>query len=251
MLLSIARGWHSFMNRRQWYGAGVLLLLTGLMIVAVLQSPSDDYMEPAGPTYGETVESLEESYDFNRDGAPETLELAAIWELDGEHPVTWYELRVKNQDGKEIWRDSATQAHVGWNSLFACKVDGRDTLLRYQPTMYQGVAEYKYSLFSLDEWGSEVPIREGNVVFDINTHLATHVFDVLAVATFLEEVHGYLDNSTLLLTTESETLRSGGPGSQFRDDLHFLQSNPVPYDAEKTLVENLEIFCHTGETAGQ
>ena len=82
-------------------------------------------------------------------------------------------------------------------------------------------------------------VREGSVSFDINFGSPMHdEFDPAAVAAFLEEVHGLLEDSELLLTTEGGNFRSGGPGLDFRDDLARWTDNEL-YDENKSLEENI------------
>ena len=59
------------------------------------------------------------------------------------------------------------------------------------------------------------------------------------IAAFLEEVHGYLAGSTLLLSTEGGSVRFGTDGGEFRDDLRFW-SERCPYDNTLSLEQNLE-----------
>ena len=74
------------------------------------------------------------------------------------------------------------------------------------------------------------------MLFGSEMHLS---FDSAAIAAFLEEVHGYLDESTLLLTTEGGVFSSGGSGADFRGDLYFVTESSS-YDESKSLEENLK-----------
>ena len=104
---------------------------------------------------------------------------------------------------------------------------------------YDGSAAYEYQLFSLSEAGEEAVFREGSVEFDINFGSPIHGdFDPAAVAAFLEEVHGLLEDSELLLTTESGNFRSGGPGGAVQDDLEIWTTDPL-YDESKSLEKNI------------
>lgn len=192
-----------------------------------------------GIVWEESHEPLAGSYDFNHNGEPEVVELVAVCEDEERGLVGWYELRVRTKDGRLYWTQSCSRAHAGWGSYFVCRVGGEDYLLRYYPTMYQGFASYGYQLFFLSEIGEEQAVQEGTVEFDINFGSPMHGdFDPEAVADFLEEVHGLLENSELLLTTESGEFRSGGPGKDFHDDLDFWTSDPL-YNDGKSLKENI------------
>ena len=195
--------------------------------------------ETTGTAMEQTTETLPGEYDFDHDGEAEMAELVTVLTPETPYFPAWYELRVKRPDGSLLWVQDAGLYHVGWISMFACKIDGRDYLLRYCPWMGQGCYAYDYQLFSLDCDGKELPFRESRVEFDFGFDSPTHQsFDPAAIAVFLEEVHGYLDNSTLLLTTESGAFRTGGSGADFRDDLSFL-TDTQSYDNSKSLEENL------------
>lgn len=173
----------------------------------------------SGSTLEQTTEVLPSSYDFDHDGSPETVEVVTVLPPETPYFPAWYDLVVKTADGTVLWTEqNLALAHAGWGSVFACKVDGKDCLLRYTPAMYQGGAGYSYTLFSL-EGGQETVLRQGSVSFDVNFGGPSHVsFDTDAIAAFLEEVHGYLDQSTLLLSTEDGIYASGGSGADFRGD---------------------------------
>lgn len=192
-----------------------------------------------GMIWAESRERLPGSYDFNRDGTPESLELAAVYGDEGLGRPGWYELRVLAADGGPIWSRSLGTFHPGWGAYFACRADGKDYLLRYLPTMYQGFATYTYELFFLDEAGEEQVIREGQVEFDMNFGSPMHgEFDPEAIAAFLEEVHGLTDSGQLLLTTEGGNVRTNRPGGDFTDDLEYWTEEEL-YDESRSLEENI------------
>lgn len=170
----------------------------------------------SGSVLEQTTEILPGSYDFDRDGAPETVEVVTVLDPETVGASAWYELMVKTADGAVLWtEEDLALAHVGWGSVFACTLDGADCLLEYTPWRGQGSASYNYTLFSL-EGGEEAILQQRNVEFDIGAGILD--FDPPAIAAFLEEVHGYLDESTLLLSTERGEYASGGSGADFRGD---------------------------------
>lgn len=143
---------------------------------------------------------------------------------------------------------------MGWTSLFALKMDGEAYLLRYNPWMGQGYATYDYQIFSLDSTGEEMVLKVNGVAFNtmFDNEQYHQSFDPAAIAAFLEEVHGYLDDSTLLLTTEGGQFRTGGSGAGFRDDLYFVTDSPT-YDENKSMEENLRTYMEvlTAARSGQ
>lgn len=81
-------------------------------------------------------------------------------------------------------------------------------------------------------------VREGSVDFDMNFNEMHERFEPEEITAFLEEVHGLLEDSELLLTTEGSWFRSGGPGADFKDDLAYWTDGPL-YDENKSLEENI------------
>lgn len=176
-----------------------------------------------GSTLKEHAEILSEEYDFDHDGEAEITELVALsdWE-EGKNVMAWYELCVKKADGTKLWSASAHWSHPGWTSVFACKVDGQDYLLQYEPEMWQGWAEYSYKLFypyivsPVTGEQQEQILRESYLAFDDNFCMDGHHFDAAELADFLWEVRGYIADSTLLLSTEDGELRSNVPGLEMQ-----------------------------------
>ena len=153
-----------------------------------------------GETLERTEETLPETYDFNHDGQPETVEITSVQSA--------HTLRVVDADGVTLWEEEAHTAHAGWTSIFAFSMDGQD----YLPTMYQGWAEYSLRVFSLNAVGGEEVLYESGVIWDCNFRMDGHQYDVEAMTDFLWEVHTYLRDSTLLISTEDGVFQSNLPG---------------------------------------
>lgn len=159
-----------------------------------------------GETLERTEETLPETYDFNHDGQPETVEITSVQSA--------HTLRVVDADGVTLWEEEAHTAHAGWTSIFAFSIGGQDYLIRYLPTMYQGWAEYSLQVFSLNAVGGEEVLHESGVIWDCNFRMDGHQYDVEALTDFLWEVHTYLRDSTLLISTEDGVFQSNLPGLQ-------------------------------------
>ena len=173
--------------------SGTLVYADGCIQAAGLSPEEETVLPPA-----EHITTLPGEYDFDGDGTMETTALASH---TGEVP--WYELLVKRADGTVLWQAEAYAVHSGYGTYFACRLDGRDYLLQYAPTMYQGFATYSYRLFSLDSRGEPVTEREGSVSFDLNWGRADHQpFEAEKMADFLEEVNGLLSGGRLLMNTD-------------------------------------------------
>lgn len=190
----------------------------------------------------EERETLPGSWDFDHNGAPETVELTTLWAEEQDRRYTaWYELRVINGAGASLYQMDFADAHAGWGSLFALTLDGQDCLLWYQPWMGQGAGCYCYQLFSLENgW---TVLRDGLVEFDVNFGSFAHsYYDPAAIAAFLREVHGYLDESTLLFSTEDGSPQKNLPGAEFWADDFTGGALRGSSDWEQTLREFEENF---------
>ena len=133
-------------------------------------------------------------------------------------------------------------AHAGWGSLFALTLDDQDCLLWYQPWMGQGAGCYCYQLFSLENgW---TVLGDGLVEFDVNFGSFAHLeYDPEAIAAFLGEVHGYLDESTLLFSTEGGCPQKNLPGAEFWADDFTGGTLRDSSDWEQTLREFEENYA--------
>ena len=138
---------------------------------------------------------------------------------DGAHPGDRLlsRLQVIRQDGVELWSAGAHPSHAGWTSVFACKIDGEDYLLQYEPEMYQGWAEYAYELWAFDGNGQAYTSDNRSVTFDINFGREEHQFDPEAIAGFFWELRGLLQDSILLASTENGEFQTGIPGLELQN----------------------------------
>lgn len=177
-----------------------------------------------GDSYEESAEVLPGDYDFDHDGKRDIVELVTTYDhTEGEkRAVGQYVLTIKKADGTALWSTSAHWSHPGWTSVFACKVDGQDYLLQYEPEMWQGWAEYSYKLFypyivsPVTGERQEQVLRESYLAFDDNFRMEGHHFDAAELADFLWEVRGYIADSTLLLSTEDGEFISDVPGLEIQ-----------------------------------
>lgn len=178
-------------------------------------------------------------YDINHNGEPEVFTLA--WDLTSLTGSGRWTLSLL-ENNSEIWCDYAGLDHAGANTVFAIKIDGEDYLLRYSPDMGQGIADYWYEIFSLDENGTETLWRRNEIEFDVNFGSGTHrPFNSEEIARFLQEVHSWLNNdSKLLFSTEDGVFCSGGSGTSFHGDEFWKDAW---YDPENSLEENLQHYA--------
>ncbi len=180
--------------------------------------------------------------DLNRNGVPEELRLLVPADYGtGRQLEVW-------EDGQRIYMEQGDEAHVGWNAIFLCTLDGEDYLLRYNPWMGQGLAGYTYDLFTL-EGGAEKTVRHNGVSFEINFGMPTpdggtvdpeEIFDPEVINAFMEEINGLLAHSVQLLNTDQDLLETFEKEGRLVDTLGFLGGDP-----EKSLLENLYEYRDT------
>jgi len=186
-----------------------------------------------------SYQALSRTYDFNQNGVPEQIELLERRQ-DAASGRTYWELEVTEGE-KLLWRDTAYPVHAGWNAVFACEIEGKDYLLRYHPTMYQGWCTYSYQIFSLDGEGEEVPLREDSVEFDLNWNRPDHSFDAEAVLTFVERLNGELEQARLLMSND-DALAGLNPDAPQETLGWLLEEGLCPgfeHDETVALAENL------------
>ena len=148
------------------------------------------------PDFQDTI--VWENADLDYDGEPEIIRVREA--VPGES----YELEVVKQDGTVLWSTEAGIPHAGWNTILLYQNNGKDQLIQYQPTMYQGVGSYTYTWFSLEGGG----LSEENSF----TRTADFVLPVRMnskLRAYAEVVNDFLRNGTLLLSTEQGELVVG------------------------------------------
>ena len=117
-------------------------------------------------------------------------------------PGQVYELAVL-ENGEEIWKTEASPAHVGWNTILRYSEDGRDYLVQYLPTMFQGAGSYTCTVFSLED-NKQAVKDEWSVDFELEPDGS--VKETVQMTRFAERVDLLMRNSTVLLSTEQGVL---------------------------------------------
>ena len=184
---------------------------------------------------GEPVptEILPYAPDLDHDGKPEELRI-----LTGPDGMSWV-LRVIG-DG---WHCSETfyQPHVGWNSVFLCRLDGQDYLLRYQPYMSGGVCEYQYKLYDIQD-GRGAAEQENKIGFDLifaPEYAEQHVFEPKVLADFMGEINALLADSVQLMSTDIELQGTFEKEGRLYDSLWWMDDTR---DESLSLLENLLVY---------
>lgn len=172
--------------------------------------------------------------DLNRNDIPETLVQKELDNGEGQ-TVEIYE------NEERIFYTEGSFSHTGWNTLFLCTLNGENYLLRYNPAIYQGVCHYYYELFTLTG-GYEI-IHYNSITFDVNFDAPHHTgYNPAEIAAFMDEINGYLAQSTPLLNTDQNLLDTFERTGKLEDDLGVLFESYEPAfskDPSKSLEENL------------
>lgn len=182
---------------------------------------ADEGGQLTGSVLEETAEVLLEDYDFDHDGVPETTELVAVGGPGGGS-VAWYEPHIASGTGtadapRPLFDGTLALQHPGWGSFLAVTMEGEDNFLMFAPAMYQGDADYRYELVSFCTDGSAELLDSGAVSFDLNFGREGHQFDAGRIAEFFWHLREYLQNSTVLVSTENGEFQTGIPGLELQN----------------------------------
>ena len=140
--------------------------------------------------------------DLNHDGEDELILV--------DESVTWEngmgeaKLAVYLQDGTLLYSTYLNAAHAGWGNYFLYEKDGKDYLLEFHPSMFQGRANYIWKLYKFDMDNQLVVVEEEGQAFNINPE--QYDFDINAIHAFLTEVETMLNDATLLVSVENSNL---------------------------------------------
>ncbi len=233
----------------------------GAKVEETLESMDNASIEPALPEQSDVGadEDVSEQSDVGTDGAEEP----AITP-DLNHNGIAEEVRLTDlDDGQgqrlEIWENNELidfekgyYAHAGYTSIFLCTLEGEDYLLRYHPTMYQGVCMYDYVLSTLKD-NTETVVQRNRVDFDINFGSPIHDnYEPETIAAFMDEINDLLSHSVQMLNTDSDLLGTFEKEGRLYDSLWWLDAWEPEFirDESKSLLENLKDF-QTAMTAVQ
>lgn len=175
------------------------------------------------------------SPDLNHNGIAEEVCLTEM--EDGQR------LEIR-ENGKLVDMETSYFVHAGQTSVFLCTLEGEDYLLRYHPTMYQGVGSYSYALSDFTD-NEETVVRWSEIDFDFNFGSLTHdSFEPDAIAIFMNEVNDLLSHSVPLLNTNGELADTFQREGRLCDSLWWLDDWEPEFvrDEDKSLRENLEEF---------
>ena len=138
--------------------------------------------------------------DLDHDGQDETIIInAEKWDSLEEVKIGVY-----RQEGLVLLGEYLNSSHAGWGNYFLYEKDGRDYLLIFKPTMYQGYADYTRMLISFDKNGEMVIEDQEIITFSINPEQFD--FDADGIYAFLQETENMLNDATLLVSVEDREL---------------------------------------------
>lgn len=204
-------------------------------------SESSTPIEPTAPEQTEKgtddTADLALAPDLNHNGIIEEVRLTDLDDRQGKQLEIW-------ENNQRIDVETAYFSHPGWVNIFLCTLDGKDYLLRYHPTMYQGVCSYDYTLSTLAN-NSETVIQSNHIDFDINFGSPIHnSFEPEAIVAFMNEINDLFSHSVPMLCTDSNLLDTFEKEGKLYDSLWWLDDQDLEFirDEGKTLLENLRDF---------
>ena len=156
------------------------------------------------------------SADFDHDGEDEVITLTE-WD-SGDI----YDFTIQKKDGEVLWNIQAGTAHVGWTSLLLYRDNGKDYLVQYMPSMFQGVGEYTWTMMSFEN-GEAVTCEKMSVGFELPI---SHMNDKLRE--FEVETNELLENILLLFSTEQGVVTIGPVAAKEVPSVY-----PVRFDPDK------------------
>jgi len=142
---------------------------------------------------------------FDTDGVT-PIEIASVMDASDFYAGRVTVFSLKDGAVEAIYTRDAFFSHVGWMQLYLYTDETGAYLFDYNPSVYQGYADYTYALFCLDASG-DVNLKKSNAIsFIISdgedglTYTDADGNDVsAAVAAFEAEAQSYIDRATPLL----------------------------------------------------
>ena len=132
--------------------------------------------------------------DLDHDGRSETVHV-----LPNEGGDRYHLFVV--EDGSLLGSVYADLAHLNWNTVLLCRLDGQDYLMEYTPMMNMGYAYYNYKLFSLENGYQTKAVGEVNYVWPAD--VSAEMDD------FADAANALMKDAQVLLSTQAGKLVVG------------------------------------------
>lgn len=182
-------------------------------------------IDPYKDIYFQNIRS--DHYFYETYGTDEYYELAAAYEADVEHTVdqagSEKELievysgnvgdggngivLIKSASGDVIWEIEAHTAHVGWNNIYLTELDGKEYLLELQIDSRHTYGGYSYYVYSLEQqlgvWDAPILFSGASYSYGTIEELENGNY-----AMWADAMNPYLENATLLLSTQDGVIRT-------------------------------------------
>lgn len=127
-----------------------------------------------------------------------------------------------------LYEDDAAYPHAGHNWLYLYEEDGRDYLLKYSPSMWQGMGGYDYKIFSLLESGQEQVLRAEEEVYgtvDVEDDDKRKLWDKMGL--FIRQVDQYRSKSIPLVEIGSDYFDAEYDSMQEREYNYVVQCDEL------------------------
>ncbi|MFQ9510455.1 MAG: hypothetical protein ACLRZ7_06015 [Lachnospiraceae bacterium] len=189
-------------------------------------------------TEKEKVESWTFYADLTHDGKNEKVVVDAS-QLEQTQNVTVTVYDIEGETEIPIWSDVAGIPHVGWNSYYLYKQDGEMYLIRYNPSLTNTGANYRYKVFWLKQDGTEEAFAGNSIIFHLTNQARD--LDPEKIIAFVDEVNSYLKNSILLVSTYDGNAVYSTSENQIimEETLPWTKEFSYLFQGNETLIEKL------------
>lgn len=153
---------------------------------------------------------LEQYADLTRDGVKDVIVTSVTYHEENKN-LSWKErmgqyegciVRVYNGADPQnaIWEKELADAHAVNGMILLCKKDGREYLLTGSMSMYQGILDPEYRVFSLGESGTEYEVDAGRTSASVTA--PEDVWDMEAMVSYTKKLDAWTKDATLLALTD-------------------------------------------------
>lgn len=144
------------------------------------------------------VESYNIVLDLTQDGVEDSIEVALDKVKNPKDGEMFTVSLISGKTDKVLWGLPVNTVHAGWYGVYMYEEKGKKYLMVYKPAMYQGLADFSYKIFSVDEDGKEQVLHSDQLQFDLN-HLKET--DPVSFEKFTEGLNRYLRKAELIVST--------------------------------------------------
>lgn len=240
--------------------AACITIFTGAVIVRSIGVQQKKNIQPAGENTSEgselgtedKISDIEEKkqiiwldYDVNQDGIKDKITI----DIPAEYESRMAGCTITDGSSENIiYQTAFSSAYPDWSELYLCEREGFVYFIEYRPILYQGIGNYHYEFFLLNNIGEKTVINENDMFFNLSD-TEGYAENIPKMAQFYYEINDYLSDSMLLISTVNNNIQYSEENNKIlkQEEYKFLYEYDFQYTQTNMYEKLNEYFLYLNE----